>query len=592
VIRGIPGAAAAATLLAVPAMVMAVPSDTVGRLHDLFAREWEWRLVENPFLGTQTGDHRYDDRLPSVDARDEARRAEETRKFLAELRAIDRAALPFEEQVSHDIFASQLDERIRSFEFGEYQMPINADSGFHSGFAQYPQDAPRATRADYGNYLARLRAFPLYMQQNIANMRAGLERGWTVPQVTLKGVEGTIMVHLVRNPEESVFWGPFRSMPAGMPAEAQQQLRAQGRAVIQDAVIPAYTSFLEFMTREYIPGARTTLGASELPKGKEYYQWQLRNYTTLDMTAEQVHKIGLEQVEGIQKEMQEIIRQTAFEGSFADFLKFLRTDPRFYPKTADELLMKASYIAKRMDGRLPALFKTMPRMPYTVAPVPEHLAPKYTAGRANGAPFGGTRAGEYWVNTYALDTRPLYNLEALTLHEAAPGHLFQGALAEEQENLPRFRRFSYISTYGEGWGLYSEWLGLEAGFYTDPYSNFGRLTYAMWRACRLVVDTGIHAFGWDRQRVIDYMAQRTALSLHEVTTETDRYISWPGQAVSYKIGELKIRELRRKAEAALGERFDVRTFHDAVLLNGSVPLPVLEQAIDRYIAAAKAAPAS
>ena len=566
------------------------PASPGTRLYDLYNREWEWRLRENPFLATATDDHRFDDRLPSVSAEDEARRATETRAFVAELATIQRSSLPAADQVSYDIFASQLEDRLRSFEFGEHEMPINADSGFHSDFAQYPQDAPASTRADLANYLARLRALPRYMDQNIANMREGLRRGFTVPRVTLAGVESTIQIHLVKDAEQSVFWAPLARMPAGISADVQESLRAEGRKAILLGVVPAYARFLEFMTKEYIPGSRSSLGAAQLPNGESYYRWLLRRYTTLDLTASQIHQIGLEQVASIQAEMQEVMRRSGFTGDFQAFLSFLRTDPRFYAKTADELLMRASYIAKRMDGRLPALFKTMPRQPYTVAPVPDHLAPKYTAGRANMAPRGGRRAGEYWVNTYALGTRPLYNLEALTLHEAAPGHLFQGALAQEQEDLPKFRRFSYISTYGEGWGLYSEWLGLEAGFYTDPYSNFGRLTYAMWRACRLVVDTGIHALGWTRQQVIDYLAERTALSLHEIETETDRYISWPGQAVSYKIGELKIRELRRKAEQALGERFDVREFHDAVLLIGSVPLPALEQAVDRYIESARAVP--
>jgi uncharacterized protein (DUF885 family) len=298
-----------------------------------------------------------------------------------------------------------------------------------------------------------------------------------------------------------------------------------------------------------------------------------------------VHQIGLDQVKQIRAEMDQAIAKTGFKGTFPEFLQFLRTDPRFYAKTPEDLLKTAAYITKRMDGKLPSLFTHLPRQPYTVAPVPEYLAPKYTAGRYNPNPPDGTEPGYYWVNTYALDTRPLYNLEALTLHEAVPGHHLQGAISYELDNLPNFRRYSYISTFGEGWGLYSEWLGLEAGFYTDPYSNFGRLTYAMWRACRLVVDTGLHTKGWTRQQAIDFLSQHTALSVHECTTETDRYISWPGQALSYKMGELKIRELRARAEKTLGAKFDVRRFHDAVIGNGSVPLPVLEQVIDGFIAA-------
>ena len=360
--------------------------------------------------------------------------------------------------------------------------------------------------------------------------------------------------------------------------------------MLRDQVVPAYRRFHEFMTKEYLPGTRETLAATALPDGAAYYRFIIRQYTTReDLTAEQIHQIGLDEVKAIRAEMDEVIRQVGFEGDFAAFLQFLRTDPRFYAKTADELLMHASTLAKRMDGKLPALFGRLPRQPYTVAPVPEYLAPKYTAGRYNGSPIDSTEPGYYWVNTYALETRPLYNLEALTYHEAVPGHHLQGALAQEAAAVPDFRRYSYISAFGEGWGLYSEWLGVEAGGYQDPYSNFGRLTYAMWRACRLVVDTGVHAMGWTRQQMIDYMAANTALSLHEVETETDRYISWPGQALSYRIGYLTIRELRSKAEKELGERFDVRRFHDAVLENGAVPLPVLERQIERFIAREKQA---
>jgi uncharacterized protein (DUF885 family) len=337
-----------------------------------------------------------------------------------------------------------------------------------------------------------------------------------------------------------------------------------------------------------MPNARESLGASELPDGDEYYRAQIRHFTTLDLTAEEIHQTGLEEVARIRGEMEAIIAEVGFDGTFAEFLDFLRTDPRFYPKTAEELLKEAAFIAKTMDGKLPALFGTLPRLPYTVEPVPDDIAPKYTAGRYVGPPQGSTQPGRYWVNTYALDTRPLYNLEALSLHEAVPGHHLQGALNRELGELPEFRRFSYLSAFGEGWGLYSEWLGLEAGFYQDPYSDFGRLTYEMWRACRLVVDTGVHAKGWTRQQVLDYMAEHTALPLHEITTETDRYISWPGQALAYKLGEIEIRRLRRKAEEDLGTDFDVRAFHDAVLRNGSVPLPVLADSVEAYIAEARA----
>ena len=444
---------------------------------------------------------------------------------------------------------------------------------------------PFATTRDYENYIARLRAFPKYAGQQMENMRRGLDRGMTLARVVLEGYEVTIDSHVVTDPEESVFYKPFAQFPAGVPAADQERIRNAGKEVIRQAVVPAYQAFLDFMTSEYMPKSRTTIGASELPNGPEYYQQQVRHFTTLDITVDEVHRLGLKEVERIQAEMNQVIAETGFKGDFAAFLEFLRTDPRFYAKTPEQLLKEASYIAKKMDARLPSLFKTLPRLPYGVAPVPDHLAPKYTGGRYISAPAGGTEPGYYWVNTYALENRPLYVLEALTLHEAVPGHHLQHAIAEELEGLPNFRRYLYLSAFGEGWGLYSERLGLEVGFYTDPYSNFGRLTYEMWRACRLVVDTGMHAKGWTRKQAMDYLAARTALSLHEIRTETDRYISWPAQALSYKMGELTIRRLRREAEQALGSQFDLREFHDLVLSNGAVPLPILEDVVRAWLQA-------
>ena len=352
--------------------------------------------------------------------------------------------------------------------------------------------------------------------------------------------------------------------------------------MISQQITPVYQQYLDFFTTQYVPGARDNIAAIALPDGAAYYQNRLEHYTTLKMTPQQVHQIGLQEVARIRAEMQQVIQQTGFKGSFAEFVQFLRTDPQFYVTKPEQLLKEASYLAKKIDAQLPKLFKTLPRTPYGVEPVPAEIAPKYTTGRY----AGGRAAGEpgfYWVNTYALDRRPLYELEALTLHEAVPGHHLQVALANEQDSLPGYRRSFYTSAFGEGWGLYSEYLGLEVGFYTDLYSNFGRLTYEMWRAGRLVVDTGMHTMGWSRQQAIDFLAQNTALSMHNVTTEVDRYISWPAQALSYKLGELTIKRLRQKAEAALGEKFNVREFHDAVLSNGSVPLSVLEQQIDLYI---------
>jgi uncharacterized protein (DUF885 family) len=569
--------------LVVTLAACAPQEDAAPRLHELFEREWSLRLQEDPLFATSVGNHDYDRLLPAVSEEDQGRRHEIWVGMLEELRSIDSAALDETDRVSYAIFERQLENRVAGYRFGSYQIPIDADSGFHTALVELPRQMPLGTVEQYEDYLARLRAFPRYFEQQIANLRKGLARGMTVPQVVLEGYEVTIASHVVEQPGESVFYTPFEDFPRTLDPAERKRLREDAAAAIRDSVVPAYRSFLEFMLDEYRPNARTTLGASELPDGRDYYAQRVRNYTTLEITPEEIHRIGRAEVERIRGEMQQIIDELRFEGSFEQFLQFLRTDPRFYPETPQELLMRAAWLAKRMDGKLPSLFKTLPRLPYGVEPVPAHLAPKYTAGRYVGAAQGSTQPGYYWVNTHGLNSRTLYTLEALTLHEAVPGHHLQIALNNELEELPPFRRFSYISAFGEGWGLYSEWLGLEAGFYTDPYSDFGRLTYEMWRACRLVVDTGIHAMGWTRDQVMEYLATNTALSRHEIRTETDRYIAWPGQALAYKMGELKIKELRGKAERELGERFDVREFHDAVLLNGSVPLPVLERQIERFI---------
>ncbi len=573
-------------LLAIPlaAHADAAESDAAARLHELFAREWEMRLRENPLFATSVGRHEYDHLLPSRSKADLERRVALWQSMLDELAAIDHTALSDSDRVSAAIFRRQLEDRVLDFRFGGYRMPINADSGFHVGFARLPEEVPLATVRDYENYIARLAAWPRYAGEQMALMREGIATGMTLPRVVLDGYEVTIATHVVDDVEQSVFWQPFAELPASVPAGEHARLREAGAAAVRDGAVAGYRAFLDFMLGEYLPATRQTLGASELPGGRDYYRFLIRHFTTLELTPEEIHQIGVAEVARIRAEMDAVIAETGFEGSFDQFLEFLRTDPRFYAETPEELLKEASWIAKRMDAKLPALFGKLPRLPYGVAPVPDHIAPKYTSGRYVGAPLGSTQPGYYWVNTYNLSSRPLYNLEALSLHEAVPGHHLQIALNRELEGLPNFRRFSYISAFGEGWGLYSEWLGLEAGFYTDPYSNFGRLTYEMWRACRLVVDTGLHAMGWSRQQAMDFLAANTALPLHEIRTETDRYISWPGQALAYKLGELEIKRLRRRAEAELGERFDVRAFHDAVLANGSVPLPVLAAAIEQFIA--------
>jgi uncharacterized protein (DUF885 family) len=410
----------------------------------------------------------------------------------------------------------------------------------------------------------------------------------TLPRVVLTGVEETIEPHIVTDPTASLLWEPFTRFPEGIPSAERERLSAAGREAISGSVVPAYQDFLRFMTAEYLPGARATIGASELPGGREYYAHRVRSYTTLDLTPDQVHATGAAEVARIRSEMEAVMRRTGFTGSFAEFITFLRSDPRFYVSTPEELLQRTSLVLKRMDGELPKLFGRLPRMSYGIKEIPAYIAPRTTTAYYSRPAGDGTRSGTYWVNTYDLKSRPTYEIEALSLHEAVPGHHLQIALQQEIEGIPDFRRFSGFTAFVEGWALYAESLGQEVGFYTDPYSDFGRLSYDMWRALRLMVDTGIHWKGWTRQQAIDHMAENSALTLVNIANEVDRYIAWPGQALAYKTGQMKIRELRTEAERELGADFDVRAFHDVVLGSGALPLTVLEENVRLWIASEKA----
>jgi uncharacterized protein (DUF885 family) len=435
------------------------------------------------------------------------------------------------------------------------------------------------------DYLNVLNAIPDYVDQHFANLRQGIEEGQVQAAVIFKGYESTYDDHIVLDYKDSYFYSPFENLPAGLTDTQRDSVLTAAELAVEQNVIPQFIRIKKFFEEEYYPNAREDIGISSLPGGAEFYQDRINFYTTSEQyTAQDIHDIGLKEVARIKARMEQIIADLEFKGSFADFLQFLRTDPQFYAKTPRELLMIARDMAKRADEQLPRFFKTLPRKPYGVAPVPDAIAPKYTGGRYVGTSNNSTNPGYYWVNTYDLPSRTLYTLPALTVHEAVPGHHLQGALNNELgDSIPQFRKNLYLSAYGEGWGLYSEYLAAEMGMYTTPYEEFGQLTYEMWRACRLVVDTGIHALGWTRDEVVDFMASNTALSIHEVNTETDRYISWPGQALSYKIGELKIRELRQKAEESLGSEFDIREFHEVILGQGTVTLDILEQRINAYI---------
>ncbi|MCC4211888.1 DUF885 domain-containing protein [Leeuwenhoekiella parthenopeia] len=511
-------------------------------------------------------------------------RAAFAQELLDKLATLNEEELTASQKISSKLLAFVLQDQVAEYTYKMHLNPIQADQGFHLNLNY--QVRPIRNYDQAVGYLNRLKAIPYFAESHFALMREGFKQGIVQPRVIFNGYDSTYETHIVDNPLESYFYSPFLELPDNISQSRKDSLLTAARQVVEDSVIPSFKKIKAFFETEYLPASRDAIGVSAQPGGAEFYQNRIDFYTTsTDYTAKSIHELGLKEVARIKAEMQKIIKEVNFEGSFADFLKFLRTDAQFYVTTGDALLMHARDIAKRIDNELPAFFSRLPRQPYGVIKVPDAIAPKYTGGRYSGSSINGTQAGHYLVNTYQLESRPLYTLPSLTAHEAVPGHHLQGALNQEMsDSIPQFRRNLYISAYGEGWGLYSEYLADEMGIYRTPYEKFGQLTYEMWRACRLVVDTGIHAMGWSRQDVVDYMSQNTALSIHEINTETDRYIAWPGQALSYKIGELKIRELRERAKKALGENFDIRAFHEIILSEGTVTLPILEEQVDAYIA--------
>lgn len=560
------------------------------QLEQLIADAWEYRLAESPELATTVGDHRANDRLDSVTIADANRRAEQAAKFLSRLEAIDRAELDSTGRVNHAVLKRELDDWLAEHRFKTYLMPISNRSGFHISFPELRREVPLVTTTDYENYIARLAAFADYSNQHIEVMREGVRQGFTQPSVIMEGMQDAIEPHIVADPTRSLLYEPLEEFPPGVPAGEHSRLRDAAKQAIETGVVRGYQQLLDFMNNEYLPNCRGDVSARSLPDGREFYRYRVRKFTTLDdATPDVVHQRGLAEVKRIRGEMDAIIKQVEFEGDFAAFVQHLRDEPKFYAETPEELLKECSYILKRIDGELPKLFGRLPRMPYGVRRVPDYIAPKTTSAYYQVPSGDGTRAGYYYLNVYNLPSRPLYMLEALSLHEAVPGHHLQLALQQELEDLPHFRKFGGFTAFIEGWALYSERLGLEAGFYEDPYSDFGRLSMEIWRACRLVVDTGMHYKGWTRQQAIDYMSANSALSLHNIRAEVDRYIGWPGQALAYKTGELRIRELRALAETELGEKFDVRDFHDVVLGSGAVPLDVLEENVRAWIDQTKGA---
>ena len=503
--------------------------------------------------------------------------------LLNRLENIDTNDLDENNLISYELLKFELNDIVDYYNFERYLNPLLSDSGFHSSLNYMVR--PLSNYKKTIEYLNKLNSLPEFVNQNLTNIRIGLEKGVSQPLVIFDGYESTYDDHITNNYLNNYFYSPFKNLPKDISQSQSDSILKAAKISINEIVVPQFKKIKKFFEKEYYPKTRTKIGISSTPNGKEYYQNRINYYTTSkEYTAEKIHQIGLDEVARIKSEMKKIIKELKFQGSFEDFFKFLRTDNQFYADTPKELLMYARDIAKRADEQLPRFFKTLPRKPYGVAPVPDAIAPKYTSGRYVGTSKNSTDPGYYWVNTYDLKSRTLYTIPALTVHEAVPGHHLQSALNNELgDKIPSFRKNLYLSAYGEGWGLYTEYLAEEMGLYTTPYEQFGKLTYEMWRACRLVVDTGIHALDWSKEMVLNYMSSNTALSLHEINTETDRYISWPGQALSYKIGELKIRELRTLAEEKLKSNFNIRDFHEIILSEGTVTLAILESRVLNYI---------
>ena len=555
------------------------------RLQSLMDIYWSYRLAESPTLATAAGMNDYNHLLPQVAPLDRSRRLRAEQEFLLQLGDIDRTALNLENQINYDLLGWVLEISIESMELNTDRIPFNSFSSFFTGALRASYGVSMTTEEDYHAYTSRIREFPRYFAENIDNMREGMRSGFVLPKVIIDGVLPTVRAQVYDNPDNSSLFEPIAEVSDRLSAAVQEQIRLEAREAIRLYAIPAFRELAEFLQNEYYPMASEGIAAQDLSNGDAFYTHQIKVYTTrTDLSAEQIHNIGVSEVARIRREMEEVIAASGFDGSFEEFTEFLRAEPRFYANDETALLKEASFIAKKIDYLLPEFFGRLPRVPYGVVPVPVEIAPNYTAASYNSSPVGGIRGGAFWVNTFALDQRPLYELPALTLHEAVPGHHLQTSIARELENLPEFRKELYFSAFGEGWGLYSEKLGIEMGIYENSYEHFGRLSYEMWRACRLVIDTGIHSQGWTRQEAMNYLTDNTSLSAVNVRAEVDRYISWPGQALAYKLGEMKILELRQRTEAALGDAFDLRSFHDALLGQGALPLDILDTVIENYIA--------
>ena len=553
------------------------------KFHELLSEQWEKGIVRNPEWASSLGDNRFNHKLNDTSYETILKRQGETRELQEIVKKIDRSKLSEDDQLNYDLYLHGIEKQIEGFQFLSYLIPIDQMGGIQIGFAGISNYMPFNNVKDYENYLARMRAFPTKLDQTIDLMKRGVKVGWAPPKIILGSVPDQISAQFGKPIDESPLYKPFNEFPESIPSEEQTRLIDEMISVLTEYVYPAYETLYSYFVESYLPSCGESIACKDFPNGDVYYKYQIKSYTTTDLTAEEIHQIGLGEVDRIRAEMKKVINMTEFNGSFDEFLTFLRSDSQFYFTSEEELLNEYRMICKKADAELPKFFGLLPRLPYGVKPIPDYQAPAApTAYYYSGSQEAG-RAGFFMANTYRLETRPKYEMEALSIHEAVPGHHLQITLAQELDNIPKFRRYGGYTSFVEGWGLYSEKLAEEMGFYEDPYSKFGQLTYEMWRACRLVVDTGMHALGWTRQEAIDYMLSNTAKTENDVTVEIDRYIAWPGQALAYKIGELKIRELRSKAEKEMGDNFNIRDFHDVVLGNGAVPLDILEKHVIEYI---------
>ena len=562
-------------------------SDAKGELHALFDEDWQWRLEQFPEAATFLGDNRYNDRLTDLSLEAIQRRKRHEREMLDRIQKIDHSKLAGQDLISYDLFLQEKKLNVEGERFSSELMPVNQMEGIQLSFPQLVGSTPFRNMEDYKKYLARLAAFPKQVDQIIELMKLGIEKKWTPPALPLRSVPSQIEGQIVSDPAKSPLAQPLENFPQDIPAPDRDRLTSDGRRLITESIMPALKKLHAFFKDTYLPACRQQIGASSLPDGEAYYSYSILRNTTTTLSSKEIHEIGKREVARIRKEMEALIEQVKFKGTFQEFLTFLRTDPRFYYTKSEDIVTAYRDIAKRADGELPELFAELPRTPYGVREIPDYEAPAQTTAYYQPGASDGSRAGYYWVNTYKLDTRPKYEMEALSLHEAVPGHHLQIARAQELTGLPDFRRNAGYTAYVEGWALYAESLGADMGFYTDPYSKFGQLTYEMWRACRLVVDTGMHAMGWSRQQAIDLMKENTAKTENDIIVEVDRYIVWPGQALAYKLGELKIKELRTRAKQELKDRFRIRRFHNAVLDDGPLPLDLLEKRIVDWIAEEK-----